>query len=206
MSRRRTSRETAHEPRISVHDRLAGPARPWRATRTGTRSPNSWAVLRTRARLRARRGPSPMARAASIKAGLAASSASWEAPSAGVGAGSLLGGGLNELVERFTQNGHGETASSWINQGPEPRKSRRRTSKRPSARTSWPPLAQQTGADTARNCCPACRGNCRRPSTATPPTAAFRPEASSPPGRAPPGRIDKGQSSVPRRISIATEK
>ncbi|KQO50417.1 MULTISPECIES: YidB family protein [unclassified Methylobacterium] len=36
----------------------------------------------------------------------------------GAGAGGLLGGGLNELVERFTQNGHGETASSWVNQGP----------------------------------------------------------------------------------------
>lgn len=36
----------------------------------------------------------------------------------GAGAGGLLGGGLSELVERFTQNGHGETASSWIKQGP----------------------------------------------------------------------------------------
>ncbi|CAA2099712.1 hypothetical protein MBUL_00291 [Methylobacterium bullatum] len=36
----------------------------------------------------------------------------------GAGAGGLLGGGLSELVERFTQNGHGETASSWVNQGP----------------------------------------------------------------------------------------
>lgn len=36
----------------------------------------------------------------------------------GAGVGGLLGGGLSELVERFTQNGHGETASSWVNQGP----------------------------------------------------------------------------------------
>ncbi|WP_019902978.1 YidB family protein [Methylobacterium sp. 77] len=36
----------------------------------------------------------------------------------GAGAGGLLGGGLNELVDRFTQNGHGEAASSWVNQGP----------------------------------------------------------------------------------------
>ncbi|KQP15779.1 YidB family protein [Methylobacterium sp. Leaf93] len=36
----------------------------------------------------------------------------------GAGAGGLLGGGLSELIERFTQNGHGETASSWVNQGP----------------------------------------------------------------------------------------
>ena len=36
----------------------------------------------------------------------------------GAGAGGLLSGGLGELVNRFTQNGHGETASSWINHGP----------------------------------------------------------------------------------------
>ena len=36
----------------------------------------------------------------------------------GAGAGGLLSGGLGELVNRFTQNGHGETASSWVNHGP----------------------------------------------------------------------------------------
>lgn len=36
----------------------------------------------------------------------------------GAGAGGLLSGGLGELVERFTQNGHGDTASSWIEHGP----------------------------------------------------------------------------------------
>jgi uncharacterized protein YidB (DUF937 family) len=34
------------------------------------------------------------------------------------GAGGLLNNGLHELLERFTQNGHGEVAQSWINQGP----------------------------------------------------------------------------------------
>ena len=34
------------------------------------------------------------------------------------GAGGLLGGGLNELLERFKQNGQGDAAESWINKGP----------------------------------------------------------------------------------------
>lgn len=36
----------------------------------------------------------------------------------GDGVGSLLNGGLGELLEHFKQNGQGETAQSWINQGP----------------------------------------------------------------------------------------
>ena len=36
----------------------------------------------------------------------------------GAGAGGLLSGGLGELVDRFKQNGHGETAESWIGTGP----------------------------------------------------------------------------------------
>jgi uncharacterized protein YidB (DUF937 family) len=38
-------------------------------------------------------------------------------PGAG-GVGGFLNGGLGELVERFTQSGHGETANSWIGTGP----------------------------------------------------------------------------------------
>jgi uncharacterized protein YidB (DUF937 family) len=34
------------------------------------------------------------------------------------GVGGLLGGGLNELVERFRQNGQGEVAESWVGPGP----------------------------------------------------------------------------------------
>jgi uncharacterized protein YidB (DUF937 family) len=30
----------------------------------------------------------------------------------------LLSGGLGELVDRFKQNGHGETAESWVGTGP----------------------------------------------------------------------------------------
>src|SRR5438270_478043 len=33
-------------------------------------------------------------------------------------AGSVLSGPLTELLERFNQNGHGQTAQSWVNTGP----------------------------------------------------------------------------------------
>ena len=36
----------------------------------------------------------------------------------GAGAGGLLSGGLGELLDKFKQNGEGETAKSWVNQGP----------------------------------------------------------------------------------------
>jgi uncharacterized protein YidB (DUF937 family) len=36
----------------------------------------------------------------------------------GGGLSGLLGGGLSELVDRFTQNGHGEVAQSWVGTGP----------------------------------------------------------------------------------------
>jgi len=32
--------------------------------------------------------------------------------------GGLLGGGLNELLKHFKQNGEGEVAQSWVNDGP----------------------------------------------------------------------------------------
>ena len=36
----------------------------------------------------------------------------------GTGAGGLLTGGLGELLEKFKQNGHGDAAQSWVNNGP----------------------------------------------------------------------------------------
>ena len=36
----------------------------------------------------------------------------------GGGVGGLLGGGLNELLERFKQSGQQETVDSWVSQGP----------------------------------------------------------------------------------------
>jgi uncharacterized protein YidB (DUF937 family) len=35
----------------------------------------------------------------------------------GAGIGGLLNSGLGELLERFSQNGQGEAARSWVNQG-----------------------------------------------------------------------------------------
>ena len=32
--------------------------------------------------------------------------------------GGILSGGISELIDRFKQNGHGETAESWIRTGP----------------------------------------------------------------------------------------
>ncbi len=37
---------------------------------------------------------------------------------AGAGVGGLLSGGIGELLERFKQNGQGETAQSWVNDDP----------------------------------------------------------------------------------------
>jgi len=36
----------------------------------------------------------------------------------GAGVGGLLNGGISELLEKFKQNGQGETAQSWVNDGP----------------------------------------------------------------------------------------
>jgi len=37
---------------------------------------------------------------------------------AGGAAGSVIGGGLGDLLKQFQQSGHGETANSWVGQGP----------------------------------------------------------------------------------------
>ena len=36
----------------------------------------------------------------------------------GAGVGGLLNGGLGELLDRFKQNGQGDAAQSWVNNGP----------------------------------------------------------------------------------------
>jgi uncharacterized protein YidB (DUF937 family) len=37
---------------------------------------------------------------------------------AGGAAGSIISGGLGDLLKQFQQSGHGETANSWVSQGP----------------------------------------------------------------------------------------
>jgi len=37
---------------------------------------------------------------------------------AGGAAGSVISGGLGDLLKQFQQNGHGETANSWVSPGP----------------------------------------------------------------------------------------
>ncbi len=36
----------------------------------------------------------------------------------GAAAGSVLSGGLNDLLKQFQQNGHSDTANSWVGSGP----------------------------------------------------------------------------------------
>jgi uncharacterized protein YidB (DUF937 family) len=36
----------------------------------------------------------------------------------GASAGGMLSGGLSELIDRFKQSGHGDTADSWVKTGP----------------------------------------------------------------------------------------
>ncbi len=52
----------------------------------------------------------------------------------GAGAGGLLSGGLGELLDKFKESGEGETAESWIKQGP-------------NKEVSPPQLKQAIGAD-----------------------------------------------------------
>ena len=52
----------------------------------------------------------------------------------GAGVGGLLNGGIGELLEKFKQNGQGETAQSWVNDGP-------------NKEVSPPQLKQAIGAD-----------------------------------------------------------
>jgi uncharacterized protein YidB (DUF937 family) len=53
----------------------------------------------------------------------------------GAGVGGLLNGGIGELLEKFKQNGQGDTAQSWVNDGP-------------NKDVSAPQLKQAIGADT----------------------------------------------------------
>ncbi len=52
-------------------------------------------------------GPGPLGNLAGLLGGVGS-----------VGVGGLLTAGLSELVDHFTKGGHGETANSWVNHGP----------------------------------------------------------------------------------------
>jgi uncharacterized protein YidB (DUF937 family) len=58
----------------------------------------------------------------------------FSASGSAAGAGGLLNNGLNELMDSFKQNGHGDTAQSWINPGP-------------NTEISPPQLSQALGSD-----------------------------------------------------------
>ena len=60
-------------------------------------------------------GPSP---ARSQSGGLPGVLEQLRANLAGGTPGGILSGGLSELIDRFKQNGHGETAESWVRTGP----------------------------------------------------------------------------------------
>ena len=48
----------------------------------------------------------------------------------GASVGSVLSGGLGDLVDRFKQNGQGQAADSWVKTGPINRSARISSSKR----------------------------------------------------------------------------
>src|SRR5437762_7540787 len=52
------------------------------------------------------------------QSGIGASPARSQSNLAGGTPGGILNGGLSELIDRFKQNGHGETAESWVRTGP----------------------------------------------------------------------------------------
>src|SRR3954469_18708369 len=64
--------------------------------------------------------------------------------SAGTAAGSVLSGGLGELLKTFQQNGHGQVAQSWIGTGPNRMISPEELERAAGADT-LDELAQQTG-------------------------------------------------------------
>ena len=62
----------------------------------------------------------------------------------GGGVGSLLGGGLNELLEQFTKNGQADAAESWVGTGPNKEISPRQV-KQAVGQDVLATLVQQTG-------------------------------------------------------------
>ncbi len=83
----------------------------------------------------------------------------------GAGVGGLLNGGIGELLEKFNQNGQGETAQSWVDKGPN------KEVPPPQLKQAIGPdvlaaLEQQTGLS-QEELLAGFRGNCRPPLTTT---------------------------------------
>jgi len=91
----------------------------------------------------------------------------------GASAGGILSGGLGELLERFRQNGQGDTADSWVNSGPTSRATPLSSSRR-SVPMCWPNWPSRPGYR-ATSWCRGCAATCPTPSTSTPRRAACRP-------------------------------
>jgi len=90
----------------------------------------------------------------------------------GGGVGSLLNGGIGELLEHFKQNGQGDAAQSWISQGPN-----REVTPPNSNGLSVPRFFKSSSSRPAcrsRKSSTDCHANFRRPWTSTRLTDVFR--------------------------------
>jgi uncharacterized protein YidB (DUF937 family) len=77
--------------------------------------------------------------------------------------GGLLNGGLGELLERFKQNGQGDIAQSWINEGP-------------NKEVSPPQLKQAIGQDVLATLGQQSRPDFRRKNSLPDSLVSFRPQ------------------------------
>ena len=78
----------------------------------------------------------------------------------GASAGSVLSGGLRDLIERFKQSGHGQAADSWVNTGPNQQLRPEQLSKRSARKCSARFLS--TPGSPGMSCCRGSRENCRQ--------------------------------------------
>ncbi len=82
---------------------------------------------------------------------------------AGGAAGSILSGGLGDLLKQFQQNGQGDVANSWVGKGPTRTSRRANWRSRSASRTST--SSARTPACRATSCCPGCAASCPARST-----------------------------------------
>ena len=101
-----TTQGDDHGPRNAI-DYCPSGYSPLPDIRTATNWQNFSRALAAASRIQAR-----------VSSPWAACWAIWGGMLGGAGAGGLLSGGIGELLERFQQNGQGDKAESWINQGP----------------------------------------------------------------------------------------